>query len=509
MNRASHAALVVGDGATAWLAARSLARVLGPRQPVCVLSRPGEETTLHGAVALRPHTANWHPALQLEDAVGVNRAQGAFSFGAALSGWPNMSPAWFQPFSTFGAPIGPVGFYAIALRLREAGAPLRLADYSLAALAAQANRFQQPGREASSVLSTCGYGMHLSRQGLRAVLREDALALGVTEHFGEVVGLDRDDVGNIDALRLGDGERLGARLFIDASGPEARVAGLLDDWRWNDWRRWLANDGRMRVTARTLGVPPPYRHLERNDSGWTEHLPLHGAVQVSHFHRGEHGGSPNRLAREAGLEALDHVTNESHTPGRAATPWVANCVALGEASMWLEPLGGDAFHFARTALQRLLTLLPGDPDGAAVRAEFNRQVGLEQDHARDFAIAHHGLDGNDLPDSLVQRREVFRARATIALDDEEPYEPEAWLALFDAHGITPRDPGPLVRGLSTRQLVEHADKVRAFMLGALKTLPSHEDTLVSLHVAGGDLESTVESVSIAPPGVGPAHPGGH
>ncbi len=509
--------VVVGDGATAWLAARSLASALGSNGPGVTVIAPSDRPPATGAVALRPHTETWHPALELDDIQVVNRALGSFSFGAALTGWFRPGDTWFQPFSTFGAPIGPVPFYPIALRLREAGADLRLANYSLAALAAQTNRFQRPDKAPRSVLSTCSYGMHASRAGLRDLLREQALASGAVELEGSIAEVERDDSGHVTRLRLDEDRSLRPTLLIDATDAHSDIGGRLVERRWEDWSRWLPARREVRALHRTLGTPPPYRHLECVDGGWIEHLPLHGATQTRAWDDGECTEADwlARLTAAAGTDAFAHLTVKTVRAGRVSAPWTGNCIALGEAATTLEPLGGDGFHFARTALQRLLRLLPGDRDQAAVRDEYNRQVSQELDHARDFAIAHHHLAGGGptddtaaLPDTLAHRLGVFAARGTVPLGDEEPCEPETWIALFDAAGIVPRHAGPLVAGLDIKTLAEHTDKVRAFMLGALKTLPSHEDTLMSLHVADGELESTIESVILAPPDSGPAPPGG-
>lgn len=508
---------ILGEGPEAWLAALAMARTVPvARRPVTVLTDPDAPVS-SPAVALHPSVTDWHNALRLDDATLVNRAAGAFSFGAALTGWTGPEQTWFNPFSGFGAPIGPVPFYPIALKLRAAGVPMRLSNFSLAALAAQTNRFQVPDRAPGSVLSTCRHGLHADAHGLAKLLRESALAAGVVEEQGTIRDIEWAPDGAVTALRLDGDRRLEAGLWLDASGPAARLASRLQANRRDDWSGLLPCDRRLQARVRTVGTPPPYRHLETMAQGVIEHLPLHGSTALSAWFDASEIDDESvhlKVRDAAGAERLEGLTIEPFRPGRAVEPWVANCVALGEAAMQLEPLGPGAFHFARTALQRLLELMPGEGGSEAVRTEFNRRAAEEQDHARDFVLAHYRLNARQgepfwdaarqgaVTPGLAHRREVFEARGIVPLEDEEPLEADAWLNLFDEHGLVPRHAGPLVAGLDLDTLAGHAEKVRTFMLGALRTMPSHEDTLLSLRVAKGQLESTIESVSLAPPGRG-------
>src|SRR5690606_37237522 len=172
-----------------------------------------------------------------EDAV-VTRTGGTFTYGIALSGWADPAAAWFQPFGDVGATLGHVPFHHIVMRLRHEGMSLRLANYSLAALAAQAGRFARPGNDPRSVLSTCRYGLHLDTAKLTEFYRAAATAEGVTGVDGPVEDVELANDGGIAAIVCPAGTIEGD-LFLDATGVEAKLAGRCMNVPWEDWSEWL------------------------------------------------------------------------------------------------------------------------------------------------------------------------------------------------------------------------------------------------------------------------------
>ena len=175
--------VVAGNGAAAWLSAAAVARSRGNDDcKVTVLD-------VHSSNPIQPFGLGdaTLPLLQPgndpfpDDFSAVALAGSTFSHGIAMSGWAAPGATYFQPFGQVGADLGPVSFRQLVLKLRKEGVAMRFGDYSLSAMAAQAGRFQLPGQDPRSVLSTCRHGLHADLARLGELAKTRAKALGVSE----------------------------------------------------------------------------------------------------------------------------------------------------------------------------------------------------------------------------------------------------------------------------------------------------------------------------------------
>ncbi len=104
--------------------------------------------------------------------------------------------------------------------------------------------------------------------------------------------------------------------------------------------------------------------------------------------------------------------------GRLDRSWIGNCVALGLASSFLEPLEATSIHGTVVQLMLLASVL-GDPNERA-RAAFNAAAARQVDDFRDFIRLHYVSERRDtpfwrdvagsLPDHLAERLALWRTK---------------------------------------------------------------------------------------------------
>jgi tryptophan halogenase len=484
------------------MAAAALARTVRlSHWPVRVIGAGGEDdghnddVPLAGADATLPSPAREHGSVALDEDRYVAGNGAAFTFGIALSGWSQREATYFHPFGSIGAALGPLPFHHLVTRLRREGVPMRLANYSLPALAAQAGRFARPDGNPRSVLSTCRYGLHLDCAALRDELRRTAEAAGIVPEPAPFSQLEHTADGSIAAVTTGDGRRIEGDLFIDCTGVAARLTGS----GWQDWSTWLPCN---RVVAAAIGqsqAPLPYSHAAAQPAGWIRHLPLQGRVALTVYYSADSSNEDQALAwlrAAAGNDDLAGVQAATVRFGRRRQAWHRNCVALGSAAAMIDPVGVTNLQLLRSAVGRLMQLLPGDPRGTVEATEFNRLTALQLDHARDFAMLHYKLNRRDgepfwdacrsieVPSSLEYKMRLYEGRGKIALYDEEPLEDASWMTLYDEHGVFPRHCSPIADGFSVAELKAYADRARALMIDELARMPPHGDYLARLKAAG-------------------------
>jgi len=490
--------VIVGSDLAAWMAAAALARAVPPGDWSIIVVADEPETDpapCDNADATLPHTKSSHLALEMDEDAVVTRTGGTFTYGIALSGWADPAAAWFQPFGDVGATLGHVPFHHIVMRLRHEGLPLRLANYSLAALAAQAGRFARPGRDPRSVLSTCQYGLHLDCTRFAGTLRSQARSAGVTTVPGPLVKVERRGDSSIAAVISGDGTRIEGDLFLDCTGTAARLSSGNGQGAWQDWSAWLPCDRFLSARVETQHAPLPYSLAAAHSAGWIRHLPLCGESQLTCFYRSDVLGDADAaemLRESAGHSELREVRSGGARFGRRTAPWEGNCLALGPAAALIDPVAITNLHLLRASIDNLLRLLPGDRNARVEAREYNRLSGLQFNHARDFAVLHYKLNGRhgetmwdacramSVPETLDYKLRSYESRGRIALYDEEPLDEASWLNLFDEHGVRPRRYSSQVEGFETAELKAHVERVREIMLNELRRMPMHSEYLARL-----------------------------
>jgi len=443
-DRVRQTVAVLGGGVDGWTAAAALASRL-PRDRYCVLvAHAGADATEgFGPIATLPPALDaFHAGLGLDVNALVRAAGGARTCGTALSGWRADGADSFLPYGAVGQPMEGVPFHQLTGRLRAGGRAVRLADYSAAALAAQA------GRDASRALPTA---IHLPAAAYAGMLRATALHHGA-EEAGEVAEVTEAE-GVVTALRLADGTTVASPLLvIDAAG---------DGGEWLDWSRLLPCD-RWRASVEPAALPPPYAHLVAEAEGWDAAWPLAGGIARLSVWQ---GGEGTRFRQ-----------------GRRARAWTGNRVAVGAAYCTLEPLHPLAPVLLVRQVARLIRLLPADPSAPAAAAEHDRRCAEEADRARDAVAGHHAAAtrrgrwwdarrAGPLPEPLAAKLSLFDARGRVALGDGEPWEEEDWCALLDALGREPRAHDALADRFPAAQVEAHFRAARERAIDAVRAMP--------------------------------------
>jgi tryptophan halogenase len=180
------------------------------------------------------------------------------------------------------------------------------------------------------------------------------------------------------------------------------------------------------------------------------------------------------------------------TAGHRKAIWNRNCVAIGLAGGFLEPLESTSIHLIQTTIIRLLALFPRDIIDPNVVARFNRDALHEYQTIRDFVIAHYALaNRNDtsfwrdvaaagVPDSLSERIEAFRATGNIVFEPGDLFGPTNWYAVMTGQGVRPHSWHPIADGLPAEELASRLAKLRGRVAEQLAELPPHIEFLRTL-----------------------------
>jgi tryptophan halogenase len=472
--------IVAGRDAPLWLAAAALARGLGPSGvKVEAVELPSTLTPVD-LYATFPALEALHNQLRIDEA-GLLRATGAsLTLGQNFTDLAGAQPAFLHAYGSAGTQIGGRDFFAHWVKARAYGLNVPLDDFSLTAAAARQGRLMLPDEE-NEIYGRCDYGYHLPAIPYARLLREAAIRHGATIHAAEQVTVEREG-DTITALDLGEGRRLTADLYVDASG----VLGA--DYR--SWRAHFPADRVLTAAGPAFANLPVYAENRAGPTGWTALHPGRPATYVVHAWSSAHATDEEALqaaSAAAGLP-LGGAVIRNLDPGRPAQPWTGNAVTLGAR---FDPVHGLDLLGLQVSLVQLLADFPATTAFHAERAEYNRAAPEALDRIRDFQSAHYALARYPGPfwqaaresavsSDLAHMLDLFRARAELAPFEEENLPPDSWRALFLGHGVEPESWPPAIDRVSPDEVKAQFRRMLGFVREQVLRQPTQNDWLAGL-----------------------------
>jgi len=462
--------VIVGGGTAGWMAAAALSKLLPSRDYTLTLIESDEIGTVGVGEATLPHIKVFNDTLGIDEAQFMRETQASFKVGIEFVGWDQPHDRYVHPFGTFGEPWAGIDFQHHWQRARGAGVDVGdLHDYSFAIAACRNNAFELPNEDTKSIRSTYSYAYHFDAGLYAAFLRRWATARGVERIEGKVIDVVREaSNGHVASVTMESGAAIAGDLFIDCSGFRSLLVGQTMGTAWCDWSHWLPCDRAFAVPSLRTEPLLPFTRATAQEAGWTwriglQHRTGNGYVFSSRF-------TDEERARDVLLGALDAAPLGEprmlrFQAGRRAAAWAGNCVAIGLASGFLEPLESTSIFLIQAAVMDLINLTPTRRSGIdpLLAAEFNRLFEVHYDRSRDFIVLHYMANRREgalwdhvrnmeLPDGLAHKIALFKASAAAPDYRYGLFSRDSWLAVLTGQGILPNAHSPLAEAIPLADL---------------------------------------------------------
>lgn len=484
--------VIAGGGTAGWMAAAGLSRLLGPVGIRIDLVESEQIGTVGVGEATLPHMRFFNRTLGIDESELMAFTNATFKLGIEFCDWARVGDRYIHPFGDYGPLEQDIPFHHIWRRLVDEGRAQRICDFSLPVRMSERGKFDFPATDPDNLLSTFSYAYQLDASLYAKFLRRYAEANGVVRTEGRIQSVERHgETGAISALSLESGQRLEGDLFIDCTGFRALLIGQEMCAAFDDWSHWLPCDRAIAVACKTAGESVAYTRATARKAGWQWRIPLQHRTGNGHVYCSDFMGDDEAadiLLGSLEAEAISDPNFLRFKAGMRPQQWAGNCVALGLASGFLEPLESTSIYLIQAGITALAELMPSGEIDPRDADEFNRVMQLEYDRIRDFLILHyHATERDDspfwnhvrtmsIPESLQEKLDLFRARGVVQEYKDGLFLHPSWIAVYLGQRIVPDSYDPRADALSEEE-IQAMLKLPAEIERKLNGCASHEDAL--------------------------------
>lgn len=483
--------LIVGGGTAGWMAAAAMAKVLKNNYCEIQLVESDSIGTVGVGEATIPQIQLFNRLLGLDENEFIRKTQGTFKLGIEFVNWGRLGDRYIHAFGEVGKDMEAIQFYHYWLKMYAEGEARDIDAYTLNSLAAKEGRFMRPVDAGNSPLSNIAYAFHFDATLYAMFLRDFAVERGVRRREGKIsdVTLNPDN-GFIQSVQMEDGETLEADLFIDCSGFRGLLIEQAMQTGYEDWSHWLPCDRAVAVPCAKVGPATPYTRSTAHRAGWQWRIPLQHRTGNGHVYCSQYisdDEATDTLLKNLDGEPLADPKFLKFTTGKRKKFWNKNCVALGLASGFMEPLESTSIHLVQSGIAKLMSLFPNKDFDQEDIDEYNRQAHFEFDRIRDFLIAHYCITERDdsdfwnycrtmsIPESLQRKIDQYCKNGRIFRDSDELFNDLSWLEVMHGQGLKAKGYHPIVDTLPKEEIARRLESIRQVIAKSVEYMPPHEE----------------------------------
>ncbi|RZA05156.1 MAG: tryptophan 7-halogenase, partial [Moraxellaceae bacterium] len=258
---------------------------------------------------------------------------------------------------------------------------------------------------------------------------------------------------------------------------------------FEDWSHWLPCDRAVAVQTKSVREPFPYTRSIAHPAGWQWQIPLqhrvgNGLVYCSRYLSDE--GAKKVLLENVEGETITEPRVIHLRIGRALKQWNKNCISIGLASGFLEPLESTGLHLIQTGIIRLIKMFPAGEIDLTEVEEYNRQSKYEYERIRDFIILHYHVTNRSdspfwnycrtmsIPETLSNRIKIYKATTSVFRDHDELFHEGSWQQVMHGQGIVPNGYHPVVNKLSVEELKRFLSNIDMEIEKLVNLMPTHQ-----------------------------------
>jgi tryptophan halogenase len=511
--------LIVGGGTAGWLTATYLARHLGANRPGGVrvtLIESSDIGILGVGEATFPTILKTLASIGIDEARFMRNSSATFKQGIRFVDWVRPPENgrhghYYHPFQL------PRPF-----QVPGEGSPLELLPYWLMGEAAPGVSFAaavslqeavcDAGRSPKRLTDAgyrgpLNYAFHLDAGKFATFLAEVGQELGVRRLIGTVEKVNLDESGAIASLVSKEHGELRAGLYVDCTGFRGQLIGDALGVKFQPKNDIVFNDRAVAMQVpylRTTDPIAPYTISTAHEAGWTWDIGLDQRRGVGYVYSSRYTDDTRAeeiLRQYIGPAAGGLNARKLKFPiGWRERHWHRNCVAVGLAGGFMEPLESTGILLIEAAIYMLAAYFPRTGGMEEAANLYNRLMTKRYERILDFIKMHYCISQRrdtdywrdntkpeTCPDSLLEALEMWRHRTPGRLDfvmDHETFATGNYQ--FVLYGMEFRTDlgGNRANYPHAARAREEFARVQQASRRAVAALPSHREVVERIHQSG-------------------------
>lgn len=508
--------VIVGGGTAGWMTASYLTATFGDRISVTLVESKSVPTIGVGEATFSS-IRHFFEYLGLGERDWMPECAATYKLAIRFEGWRAPGHYFYHPFERVRVVDGfPITDWWLALRQGERFdqdcfviSALCEHKSSPRYLDGQLFEKQENGRPAVIRGTHVGeqtqfpYAYHFDAALLARYLTKYGIGRGVRHVLDDVIEVALDERGWIrHIVTAGHGE-LDGDLFIDCTGFRGLLLGQALGEPFESYQDSLPNDRAvaLRVPVDLAGQGlRPCTTATASEAGWIWTIPLYGRIGTGYVYASDYLGpeQAERALREFvgpaanGLEA-NHIRMRI---GRSRSAWVRNCVAIGLAAGFVEPLESTGIFFIQNGIEQLVRHLPGEDWNEQLRHSYNNRIRNMMDGVREFLTLHYyaakrsdnqywkDAKTRPLPGGLAERIQEWQARlpdGQSVFPHHHGFEPFSYQVMLLGLGGVPLRASPALSAMDATAAVRELQTIGQQARDLVSWLPSQYEYLTSQH----------------------------
>lgn len=388
--------VILGGGTAGWMAANLLAHRWQGRAHITVIES-SEIGTVGVGEGSTPALVAFFRKLGIAEEQWMPRCNATYKNGIRFNGWSSRPgyESYFHPFKSEIDAFTTPTFYANTVKRRRGLAvPAHPDNFTLLAHLAKNRLAPRPSENFPFSLQ---YGYHFDAGLLGQFLRDHAAGLGVSRLDRKVVDVAVSETGRITHLELEGGEKQEGDLFFDASGFRSVIAQEKLGVRFIPFEKNLFNDAAV--------VFPTDADSKKIDShtvaaalkcGWAWKIPLtnrygNGYVYASRYCSADEAETEFRAY--LGIPDDVEARHLKMKVGKVEAGWTGNCIAIGLAQSFIEPLEATALMIVQRTVEAFMKAYEKGGFTPRERDSYNREMSALCEGVRDYIVCHYKVNG--------------------------------------------------------------------------------------------------------------------
>lgn len=369
------------------------------------------------------HWSNFMGLCEIPLGEMITESRATHKNGIRFENWTFHTPDYFHSVANSDQ-VEPIGYYGLYNGLIKDGKTLT-ENINSRAMIENKVRADNPHFSVNQ--------FHFDTFKLNNYLSRICLYRNITVIDAEVIKVNLNpENGYIESVILDDLSFFESEFWIDATGMRRTLISSVSDAKWNSFNKYLQMDSAIAFPTPSdpSGEIRPYTRARGMKNGWVWEIPTQDRRGNGYVYSSQHCTDDQAVSEVSQLLGIDVEPARSFKfdPGHLKEFWVKNCVAVGLAAAFVEPIEatsiGSTIQQAKCLMQNLGNY---DINSKKMQEDYNKKMNIMMENILAMISLHYISDRNDSemwrqqqvmdkPDYLANLLELWQERPPFYSD---------------------------------------------------------------------------------------------